>query len=102
MACPGGLVSGTILGSTRQAHTELWQLAEIANWQQCIFCVSSSSGHEQCNQHAILMAVVLMPLAIRYEPASASQKSAIRKDVATHQHDHASVAQYGSDARSSF
>ena len=98
MACPGGLVSGTILGSTRQAHTELWQLAEM----RCIFCVSSSSGHEQCSQHAILMAVVLMPLAIRYEPASASQKSAFRKDVATHQHDHASVAQYGSDARSSF
>ena len=45
-------------------------------WQRCIFCVSSSSGHEQCSQHAILMAVVLMPLAIRYEPTSASQKSA--------------------------
>ena len=48
------------------------------------------------------MAAVLMPLAIRHEPTAASQKSAFRKDVATHQHDHASVAQYGSDARSSF
>ena len=32
MACPGGLVSGTILASTRHAHTELWQLAEIAKF----------------------------------------------------------------------
>ena len=64
--------------------------------------MSSSSGHEQCSRHAILVAAVLMPLAIRHEPTAASQKSAFRKDVATHQHDHASVAQYGSDARSSF
>ena len=74
----------------------------MPNLAAVLFCVSSSSGHELCSQHAILMAAVLMPLAIRHEPTAASQKSAFRKDVATHQHDHASVAQYGSDARSSF
>ena len=59
-------------------------------------------GNQQCSQHAVLMAAVLNALACGHEPTPASQKSAFRQDVATQQHDHASVAQYGSDARSSW
>ena len=61
MACPGGLVSGTILASTWHAHTELQQLAEIAKFGSGAFlrvvvvgtrAVQPARHFDGCRAHA--------------------------------------------------